>query len=322
MKFEEKLKKLNVGKVSFSEPLKNHCSWKIGGPADALVQPCTEEQVLRLIAFVENERIPLMLIGRGTNLLFSDDGVRGVVLKLGRFFSGFSISGQIVKARGGIWVPLLVKNLADAGLSGMEHAAGIPGSFGGLVAMNGGSLRRSVGENIVSVEALSLSGEKRIFSADECGFSYRRSFFQTSGETWQNRWIVLEAVMELTPDNPETIRREQLRILAERKKKFPLHQPSCGSVFTNNPAVYELAGPPGRIIEETGLKGKRIGGAQISPVHANFIVNLGDATSRDVLSLIGEVRRRVHDRIGVWLECEVRYADERGILVPASEACG
>lgn len=315
------LRKLPVGVVSPLEPLKNHCSWKIGGPADALVQPRTEEEVIRLVEFVRGENVPFLVIGKGTNLLFPDGGIRGVVMKLGRLFSDFSIAGTEVRARGGIWVPKLVKNLADAGLSGFEHAAGIPGSLGGLVTMNGGSLRHSAGENIRSVDAVSLAGERRTFTKDECGFSYRRSLFQDPPDMPEKRWIVLGAVLDFRRSEPGAVRREQIRVLGERRGKFPLDLPNCGSVFTNDPAVYELAGPPGKIIEDTGLKGETVGGARVSSLHANFIVNLGGASSRDVLGLIGLVRRRVHDRIGVWLDCEVRYADETGKLVPASEAC-
>ncbi len=320
MNTAERLKNIDVGHVSFSEPLSSHCSWRIGGPADALVQPDSEEQILRLLEFVRGEGIPLLVIGRGTNILFPDGGIRGVVLKLGRRFSGFSFSGARVRAKGGVWVPRLVRNIADAGLSGMEHASGIPGSLGGLVTMNGGSLRRSVGENILSVDAVSHAGEMRTFSREECDFSYRHSFFQCSGTRDEERWIILGALLELTPGD-RSDPQERLRILEGTQGKVSHHQPNCGSVFSNVPAVYDLAGPPGRIVEETGLKGKQVGGAQVSFCHANFIVNMGGATARDVLSLIGEVRRRVYDRIGVWLDCEVRYADERGVLVPASEAC-
>ncbi len=141
------------------------------GSGGRLVQPRTEEEVIRLVEFVRGENVPFLVIGKGTNLLFPDGGIRGVVMKLGRLFSDFSIAGTEVRARGGIWVPKLVKNLADAGLSGFEHAAGIPGSLGGLVTMNGGSLRHSAGENIRSVDAVSLAGERRTFTKDECGFS-------------------------------------------------------------------------------------------------------------------------------------------------------
>lgn len=306
--------------MSFREPLSAHCSWKIGGPADIFVQPCEAEQVVRLLRFVREEELPLVVIGRGTNLLFADEGVRGVVLKLGRSFSAFTINGSSLRALSGAWMPRLVKNLADAGLSGLEHAAGIPGSLGGLVTMNGGSLRRSVGENIVSVEAVSFDGERRTFSQEECLFSYRRSAFLSSDPS-KPRWIVLEASLELAAGNRSAIRREVLGILRERRGKFPLKQPNCGSVFTNSPRVYDLAGPPGKVVEETGLKGMRIGGAQVSPLHANFIVNLGGATAADVLSLVGEIRRRVRDRIGLWMECEVRYVGPDGLLVPVSEAC-
>lgn len=312
-----RLKTLDVGRLSLSEPLKDHCSWKIGGAADALVQPETEGQIARLVQFTREEGVPLVVVGRGTNLLFCDGGVRGVVLKLGRFFSDVAISGNIVRAQGGIWVPRLARRIASAALLGFEHAAGIPGSLGGLVTMNGGSLRRSVGENILSVDALSPSGERRTFPGGECGFSYRTSRFQNPAE----RWIVLGARLAFAFGDRRGVRREMLSVLAERRKKFPLRQPNCGSVFTNAPMVYEKAGPPGKVVEETGLKGFRVGGAQVSHRHANFVVNLGGATAADVLALVTEVRRRVYDRIGEWLECEVRYVDEAGTIVPLSTAC-
>lgn len=316
----ERIRTLDVGTVSFREPLKEHCSWRIGGPADIFVQPSEDAHVLRLLRFVREEGLPLVVIGRGTNLLFADEGFRGVVMKLGRRFSDFSVDGSTIRARGGLWVPRLVKNLVEAGLSGLEHAAGIPGSFGGLVTMNGGSLRRSVGERVVEVRAVSFAGETRIFSREECGFSYRSSLFQHAADSPENRWIVLEARLELVPAERNDIRREVLGILEERRGKFPLDKPNCGSVFTNDPTVYELAGPPGKIVEATGLKGLRVGGAEVSHRHANFIVNLGGATASDVLVLVAEIRRRVHDRIGVWLECEVRYVGADGTLVPASTA--
>ena len=322
----QKLADLGAGTVYFSEPLRRHSSWRIGGPADALVEPSSREQILRLASFVRREGIPLVVIGRGTNLLFSDSGIRGVVLKLGRCFSKVTVEDSTVSAEGGIWVPRLVRNLADRGLSGLEHAAGIPGSLGGLVAMNGGSLRRSVGENILSVHAVSLAGACRDFSREECGFSYRRSLFQNFtgvpgvGDP-SNMWIVTEVKLVLEGQTPSSVRKECLRILAERRGKFPLKLPNCGSVFTNDPGIYELAGPPGRVVEETGLKGARIGDAEVSRIHANFIVNLGNATAEDVLRLIGEVRRRVRNRIGRWMECEVRYVAEDGTMMPASKAC-
>ena len=321
MTLGEKLARLSVGLVSPMAPLRDHCSWKIGGEADALVQPSTEEEILRLLAFVREEGVPFLVIGKGTNLLFSDRGFRGVVMKLGRRFSGLSIRGSEVRARGGLWVPLLAKNLAAAGLGGFEHAAGIPGSLGGLVTMNGGSLRHNVGEAVRFVEAVSLAGERRVFSREECAFAYRRSVFQDPPGEGAKRWIVLGAVMDFSISDPATVRREHLRVMEERRAKFPLNLPNCGSVFTNDPEVYELAGPPGRVIQDGDLKGTVVGGAQISTLHGNFIVNLGGATAADVLALIGLARRRVHDRIGRWLRCEVRYADEWGEVTPASEVC-
>lgn len=321
MALAEKLSGLAVGLVSPMAPLKDHCSWKIGGPADVLVQPGTEEEILRLLAFVREEGVPFLVIGKGTNLLFADEGFRGVVMKLGRRFSALSVRNGEVRAQGGVWVPLLAKNLANAGLSGFEHAAGIPGSLGGLVTMNGGSLQRNVGGVVRFVKAVSLSGEVRAFTKEECAFAYRRSIFQDPPGDPSKRWIVLGAVMDFQISDPSSVRREHLRIMEERKGKFPLSLPNCGSVFTNDPEVYELAGPPGRVIQDAGLKGTVVGGAQISRLHGNFIVNLGGATASDVLALIGLARRKVHDRIGRWLQCEVRYADELGGVTPASEVC-
>mgnify|MGYP002407038540 FL=1 len=321
MSWIERIGGANVGTLSFSEPLARHCTWRIGGPADVLAEPGTEEEIARLVAFAGEEGVPLVVVGRGSNLLFCDEGVRGIVLKLGRRFSDLTIEGQAVRAQGGLWVPRLARRLASAGLSGFEHAAGIPGSLGGLITMNGGSLRKSVGDNVVSVFALSLAGERRTFRRDECAFSYRRSRFQDPVGAPGETWIVLGASLVFPRGDRRAIRRETLAVLAERRGKFPLRQPNCGSVFTNDPAVYELAGPPGRIVEETGLKGLQMGGVQVSPRHANFMVNVGEATARDVLTLVSEVRRRVHDRIGVWIECEVRHVDEGGRIAPVSPIC-
>lgn len=319
MTLTEKLSELQVGAVSPGEPLKDHCTWRIGGPADALAEPSSKEEIARLLAFVREEEIPLLVIGRGSNLLFSDKGFRGVVLKLGRRFSALSVKGTRVRAQSGVWVPGLARIVAGAGLSGFEHAAGIPGALGGLIVMNGGSLRRSAGENVRYVDALSRGGEFKRFAPDECGFSYRRSVFQDGGA--RAGWIILGAELGFEPSDRRTVRKACLDALAERRGKFPLRLPNCGSVFTNDPKVYELAGPPGKIVEEAGLKGATVGGAMVSPLHANFIVNLGGASAADALGLISLVRRRVFDRLGVWLDTEVRYASEDGTVIPASEAC-
>lgn len=319
MTLTERLRQLPVGALFPMEPLENHCTWRIGGPADALVEPSSPQEVMNLLAFAREEAVPLLVIGRGSNLLFSDGGFRGVVMKLGRRFSALSVEGAGVVAQSGIWVPRLARAVAGAGLSGFEHAAGIPGSLGGLVVMNGGSLRRSVGENIRYVDALSPAGEFRRFARSECGFSYRRSVFQDGRD--RAGWIILGAALDFEPSGRKAVRREHLKVLKERRAKFPLDLPNCGSVFTNDPGVYELAGPPGKIVEEAGMKGTVVGRAMVSPLHANFIVNLGGASASDVLGLISLIRRRVFDRLGVWLESEVRYAGENGTVVPASEAC-
>jgi DNA gyrase subunit B len=220
------------------------------------------------------------------------------------------IDGANIIADAGVWVPLLVKLAASRGIAGIEHAAGIPGTLGGLIYMNGGSLQQSIGDTTKRIWALDENGKVVEMTRKECEFSYRSSVFQ------RKNLIILRAHLEGSLDEPNNIRRRAIDILAERKHKFPLKQPNCGSVFTNNPEIYKAAGPPGKIIEEAGLKGLRIGGLMVSPVHANFIVNVGGGTSKDAFELVAKIRDIVYKRIGYWLECEVRYVTPEGGIAP------
>jgi UDP-N-acetylmuramate dehydrogenase len=276
-----------VGGTLFDAPLADHNSWQIGGPADLLIEPETIAQVARVVSFARRHEIPLMVIGQGTNLLFDDSGLRGIVLKLGERFSRVEISGNKIVAEAGAWVPGLARKAMLAGLSGLEHTIGIPGTLGGLVLMN---------------------------NHDECAFSYRRSALQGSGA------VVVKAELECEKQEPQCIRRLMLEDLRERRRKFPRKQPNCGSVFLSTSEMHASVGPPGKVIEDAGLKGVRIGKAEVSHQHANFIVNLGGATSEDVLSLIAHIRKVVHERIGFELSCEVRYVSPTGDIIPAHQA--
>jgi UDP-N-acetylmuramate dehydrogenase len=305
-----------IGRQRLNEPLAVHTSWQIGGPADLMVEPASIANVAAVIGFVRRHGIPLLVIGQGTNLLFDDAGMRGVVLKLGDNLSRIEITGNRIMAEAGAWVPGLARRAMLAGLAGLEHTIGIPGTLGGLVLMNGGSQRCGIGDNVRRVWVVDREGRERTLTREECHFSYRHSALQGTGA------VVVKVELECERSEPHLIRRAMLEDLRERRRKFPRKQPNCGSVFLSTSAMHASVGPPGKIIEDAGLKGTRIGQAEVSLQHANFIVNLGGATSKDVLSLIAHIRRVVFERIGFELCCEVRYVNTAGELMPAHLASG
>jgi UDP-N-acetylmuramate dehydrogenase len=312
--YTEQLKQLvqtDIGTCVFDASLAEHSSWQIGGPADLLVEPENADQVASVVRFANIHRIPLVVIGEGTNLLFDDDGLRGIVLKLGHNLSQVAISDNKITAEAGAWVPGLARRAMLAGLAGLEHTIGIPGTIGGLVLMNGGSQRRGIGDNVRWVWIVDRAGKQAQLSREECSFSYRQSALQRVGA------VVVKVELECEREQPQRIRRLMLEDLRERRRKFPRKEPNCGSVFLSTSEMHASVGPPGKIIEEAGLKGARIGNAEVSQQHANFIVNRNGATSKDVLSLIAHIRQVVSDRIGFELCCEVRYVSPGGEIMPA-----
>jgi UDP-N-acetylmuramate dehydrogenase len=309
----EMLKTEEVGGLYRKEQLCNHSTWRIGGPAEILVEPNSIEQLGKILNLTEKYHIPVIVIGHGTNLLFDDAGLNGLVIKIDGGISNYSIEGKQVRVQAGIWIPRLARAVGNRGLTGLEHTIGIPGTLGGLVVMNGGSNNNCIGDVIKEVRVMNHRGQISRLSHQDCHFSYRSSVLQKSG------LIVTEVEMELESGRQKTIRKEMLEILRVRNEKFPRKLPNCGSVFIRDNRMYEHFGPPGKIIEETGLKGLRIGGAQVSHKHANFIINLGGATSADIVALIHCIRKRVYDRIGVWMECEVRHVSPEGHIFPAHQ---
>lgn len=312
-KISEELAKLAVGDIFVSEPLRNHCTWRIGGPADLLVEPRSFEQLSQLRRYINKHKIASIVIGEGSNLLFDDAGFRGVVVKIGHSLSALNIDGTRVQAEAGIAVPRLARAVGLAGLTGIEHIIGIPGTLGGLIVMNGGSRRKSVGEVVRMVEAMDCHGEIHGISHEECGFSYRRSVFQESD------WLVTRAKLELEYGDASAIRGEMLGVLRERRRKFPRRLPNCGSVFASTVEMFSKVGPPGKVIEEAGLKGLTAGGAQVSRKHANFIVNMGNAMAKDVCELIRQIRKKVHGNTNFWMPCEVKYVCCDGTVKAAHE---
>lgn len=296
--------------------LKEYSSWRIGGLTDWIVEPASSRQLSEILRFCHGSSLPLLVIGHGTNLLFDDAGFRGVVIRIANNMSSFTIDGNRICAQAGVWIPRLAREVARAGLSGLEHTIGIPGTVGGLVVMNGGSLRRAIGDCVESVEILDRAGNNRCLSRDQCRFAYRTSVLQERG------FIATDVVLRCNWGDSRTMRREMLSILRDRDNKFPRKQPNCGSVFISSGEMYRRFGPPGKVIEGAGLKGLRVGDAQVSERHANFIVNVGNASSRDVLGLIQIIRERIYQRTGLWLECEVRHVCASGASTRASEVLG
>lgn len=307
---------MNIGQIQVNESLQNHTSWKIGGLADMLVQPSDIDELSHVLRYTTENKLSHIVIGDGSNLLFDDTGFRGVVIKIGRGMSDCRITGDTIWAQAGIAVPRLAHKAGVAGLTGIEHTIGIPGTLGGLVAMNGGSQRKGIGEVIEKVRCVDALGQRVELGFSDCQFSYRHSIFLTKP------WIITDVVLKLQKGDRGRILGDMLDILRDRRRKFPRRLPNCGSVFKSDPALYVQCGPPGKVIEELGLKGFSVGDAQVSLQHANFIINAGHATADDVLKLIRTVRKKVHEKTNRWLECEVRYINPEGVIQQADLTIG
>lgn len=310
----ERLESLSGAPVLVGADLRQFSRWRAGGKAAAVIAPASRQAVMDCLAYLSEQPFPKLVIGDGSNILFDDDGFDGVILRIGRAMSAMRFEGDRLWAEGGIWVPHLVRAVGARGLGGLEHAIGIPGTLGGLIIMNGGSRRLGVGRQVRLVRGCDASGRPFERTQEDCKFRYRGSTLQDDG------LIVLDVELQFEPDSPQRLRREMIDIMADRRRKFPKALPNCGSVFLSNPAMYDVVGPPGAAIERVGLKGRRLGGAEISPMHANFIVNLGDARATDILGLIHMARATVHQETGYWMDAEVRHIAPDGTVRPAHEA--
>lgn len=285
-----------VGEVVRGEPLARHTSYRVGGPADYFVVPEHTEGLKELLGFCGQQGVAVFLLGDGANVLVSDAGFRGVVISMsGGFGYVERLEGNRVRAGAGVPVRRLVRFCEERGLGGLEGLAGIPGTVGGALVMNAGAAHGEIGDRVHSVAALDSDFVERRFSREEIGFSYRAAPLLRGT-------VVLECVFELEEASREELGRVRRELLARRAQRQPLKYPSCGSVFKRPPGRYA-----GALVEQAGLKGMRIGGAMISEKHAGFIVNLGDATARDIVALIRLAQVRVREKFGVELEPEVRF---------------
>ncbi|MEH7441048.1 UDP-N-acetylmuramate dehydrogenase [Bacillus sp. JJ1122] len=291
----DKLRELNIGSVKENEPLANHTTMKIGGPADILIEPSTIENLKKSIDVIKNSGVKWTVIGRGSNLLVSDKGIEGAVIKLGTGLDELKIEGNRVTAGGGMSLVNFAITISRKGLSGLEFAGGIPGSIGGAVYMNAGAHGSDVSKILEKAYVLFDDGTLEWLTNEEMKFSYRTSVLQK-----ERPGIVVAAIFHLKEGNKEEIVGELQKNKDYRKETQPYNYPSCGSVFRN-----PLPNYAGNLIEKSGLKGHRIGGAQISELHGNFIVNTGNAKAEDVLGLIQHVKDTVLDLHGVKMETEV-----------------
>ncbi|AEF95175.1 UDP-N-acetylenolpyruvoylglucosamine reductase [Desulfotomaculum nigrificans CO-1-SRB] len=293
------LRPMLQGSVRVNELMSNHTTWRIGGPADIFIDPVGKEDVQRAVRYARVKGIPLTVIGNGSNLLVRDGGIRGMVIKIGRGLSDITVAGNEIKAGAGAMLPELAAAARRAGLGGFEFAAGIPGSLGGAVVMNAGAMNGCVADVLKSVLVLDERNEFVLLSKEELAFSYRSSLLQ------KKQYICLETSWVGYPKDRAVIEQETRDYLAKRKSLQPQGWPNAGSVFKNPPGD-----SAGRLIEAAQGKGLRVGDAEVSPKHANWILNLGQATATDVLSLIKQVQHLVQERFGVALHLEVRVLGE------------
>lgn len=295
------LRKLISGTILFNEPMGRHTTFRIGGPADTLIIPHSEDDLRRVLKAAYIDMVPMAVIGNGSNLLVSDDGIDGIVVKISGCFNDVTLRDKKITAGAGCHLSKLVRLAADTGLGGLEFAVGIPGAIGGAVVMNAGTNETQIGDLVTKVKIMNHRGELIELNKKDLEFGYRHSALQ-GGDL-----IVLSVEMELTKGSVEEIKSKMELNLERRKKKQPIDFRSAGSTFKNPPNDYA-----GRIIEASGCKGMSIGGAQVSELHANFIINLGNATSHDVFQLMKEIRDRVLQKYGIELETEMKIIG-RGI---------
>ncbi|WP_420537035.1 UDP-N-acetylmuramate dehydrogenase [Garciella nitratireducens] len=285
--------------ILIDEPMRNHTSFKIGGPADFLVLPKSVIEIQNIVKICKKENIPFFVIGNGTDLLVRDKGIRGVVLKIAKNFDHVKIIGEKVIAQAGISLSALAKVLLKNELTGFEFASGIPGTLGGAVTMNAGAYGGEIKDVLKNIEVMDQEGNIFILEGEEMKLEYRSSVVQ------EKNFIVLTATMQLQKGNYEEIKEKMRKLDEMRKTKQPIQWPSAGSTF-KRPRGYFA----GKLIQDAGLKGFSMGRAQVSDLHSGFVINKGGATAREVIELIGYIQATVKQKFGVDLHTEVKIVGE------------
>lgn len=290
---------LHEKQILTDAPMKEYTTFRTGGPAGLLLLPYTKTEAVKALRALKEWDIPWFIIGKGSNLIVRDGGFRGAIVRLADNFSGIRISGDCLHAQAGATLAALVRTAHAFGLCGMEYASGIPGTVGGAVAMNAGAYGGEIKDEVQTVTLLDANFEEITLAAKDMGFGYRKSIVPQQGYT------VLEASFLLERGDIETAKQTMHDLNRKRKEKQPLEYPSAGSTFKRPPGHFA-----GALIEQAGLRGFSVGGAQVAEKHCGFIVNTGGATSSDILALIEEVKRRVLEQSGVVLEPEVKIIGE------------
>ena len=300
--YYDKVKNLPIGQERLwqNEPMAKHTTFRIGGPADLFFSAATVEEILLIVRTVREESIPLTVVGNGSNLLVSDQGIRGMVLCIGRDYQRVTVEGDYIRAQAGASLKSVAQKALEASLGGLEAISGIPGNVGGAVCMNAGAYGSAVADHLVSVTMLDPhTGDVETIPAEAMDFGYRTS------RAMKEKKIVLEALWKLPKSKTEDIRAAMDDYTGRRREKQPLAWPSAGSVFKRPEGYFA-----GKLIEDAGLKGYTIGGAQVSELHAGFIINIGGATARDVDQLIEHIQKIVWEKFSVALETEIRRIGE------------
>lgn len=290
---------LDKDQLFWDEPMKNHTTFRIGGPADCLAVPHTIDEAEKVIRSCRQEGVPCFIMGNGSNLLVSDQGFRGVVVQLYKEFAGIETEGTLIRAQAGASLARIAAEALRNGLEGFEFAAGIPGTLGGACIMNAGAYGGEMKDVLREVTVLTLEGERKIFHREELDMGYRTSRASREGA------VVLEAVLQLQKGEERRIR-EKMEDLKERRiSKQPLEYPSAGSTFKRPEGYFA-----GKLIQDAGLRGFRVGDAMVSEKHCGFVINCGNATAADVAELIRQIQEKVKETSGVTLEPEVRRLGE------------
>ena len=282
------------GRIAFDEPLAAHTTWKIGGPAEAMLFPTTRQTLVEAVAFAHLSGWPVRVMGNGSNLLCPDEGVDGLVVNLTNTLADQAFDGDLLTAEAGCFLPKLARQAAQAGYAGLECVVGVPGTVGGGCVMNAGIPAGTLSDILVDLDWLAPDGALQTRPAASLGFGHRESVLQ------HEQGIVLAARLRLQPDEPASILARLDEHLAYRRQTQPLSEATCGSVFRRPEGAF-----PGQVIESAGCKGLRVGDAEVSQQHANWILNRGHATAADVRNLIETIRERVRQHTGLELVLEV-----------------
>ena len=294
--------KLNKENLYYDEPMAKHTSFKIGGPADVFIKVDNIEELKETLDLSKKNQIPLTIIGNGSNLLVTDKGIRGITAKLN--LKDIEIKNennkQIIKVEAGVPVGLLAQKLLKEEITGFEELSGIPGTIGGAVIMNAGAHGKELKDILKKVTAMDYNGNIHEFTNEECLFSYRNSRFQ------KEKYIILQATLELEKGNSTEIKEKMDEYMQFRKEKQPIEYPNAGSTFKRGEDFVTA-----KLIDEAGLKGYKVGGAQVSEKHAGFIVNVDNATAKDVIELTDYIKEKIEEKFGKKINLEIQIIGEQ-----------